>query len=250
MSIRRRRLAPYLLALALPTMGIGCEATPEGIDSPVGPTPTDLGTPSPEVELLVGDEVVCHAPVAGMDRFTEESQARGLTRPLSDPGAMDWMLAYGHGGSTVAQDLDGDGDIDLMFGRFDGGPDVYMNDGTGHFSLNPVEFELPPRRFETTSVSAVDLTGDATAEIMLSNDRWALLYEITGERDAHRYEEVHLEETTPRRGWLTHNWGDPDGDNDLDLLLPTMTTRDLEGNGDGCGSPGATVHSGHVAAAS
>lgn len=74
---------------------------------------------SPDEELVLHDPVTCAAGVDGIAHFSEESALRGLDRELSDPGALDDLLAYGHGGSTIAQDFDGDGDIDLMFGRFD-----------------------------------------------------------------------------------------------------------------------------------
>jgi enediyne biosynthesis protein E4 len=39
--------------------------------------------------------------------------------------------------SAVAVDVDGDGDIDLFVGRRDGGNELLLNDGTGHFEASP-----------------------------------------------------------------------------------------------------------------
>jgi enediyne biosynthesis protein E4 len=187
-------------------------------------------TASPTEELSIGDEVVCVDPVSGMGRFSEQSQTRGLTRGLSDPGAIKEPLAWGHGGSTVAQDMDADGDIDLVFGRFDGDPDIYVNDGTGNFARREITLEVPPRLFETVTISAQDMDGDDKTDLILTNEGWVLLYRALGDYLYAPFEEIHIEDGSPRHGWLTHTWGDPDGDNDLDLLLPTSTNNGGEGD--------------------
>ena len=186
---------------------------------------------SPDDELTLGEEIVCSEPVDGPERFFEDGVARGLDRALSDPGAVDELLAYGHGGSTVAQDLEGDGDIDLVFGRLDGPPDIYLNDGQARFSRLEAELALPTeRRFETTSVSGVDVDDDGRVDLLLGNGGWFLLFRGEGDGAFAAYEELHIEAEQPRKEFLTHAWGDPDGDNDLDLLLPSTSMGQGEGD--------------------
>lgn len=182
---------------------------------------------SPDEELVLHDPVTCAAGVDGIARFSEESALRGLDRELSDPGALDDLLAYGHGGSTIAQDFDGDGDIDLMFGRFDGPPDLYLNDGGGSFDrVLDTGIVLPTMiPFETTSMSAVDLDDDRIPEILLGSGVQFVLYRSTGTGTFGEFEDVYFQASAPRMDFLTHNWGDPDGDGDLDLLFASASSN-------------------------
>jgi len=234
MSISRKRALLPHAASAFLIGAVGCVAPPPEEAPP--PTATDDDDDddielSPDEAITLGAEVVCGSPSAGMNRFLPQAVERGIDRPLSDTAAIDEFLAYGHGGSTIAQDLDADGDIDLIFGRLDGPPDAYVNDGAGHFEHVDLGIEFPPgRRYETTSISAVDLDGDRLPEILTGNGGWFLLFRPVAPLSYGEAEQVHLEEETPRMDLLTHAWGDPDGDNDLDLLLPSTSMTRGEGD--------------------
>ncbi len=215
----QRRLSPWYALLA--AGGLGCEAPAST------PGAEDAVERSPDEELVLHGPVTCAAGVDGIARFCEESALRGLDRELSDPGALDDLLAYGHGGSTIAQDFDGDGDIDLMFGRFDGPPDLYLNDGGGSFDrVLDTGIVLPTMiPFETTSMSAVDLDDDRIPEILLGSGVEFVLYRSTGTGTFGEFEDVYFQASAPRMDFLTHNWGDPDGDGDLDLFFASASSN-------------------------
>lgn len=184
-----------------------------------------------------GDELVCEAPVEGIDRLSEEGVQRGLTDPLSDPADLGEGRPWGRGGSLVARDLDDDGDVDLIFGRLADPPDIYENDGEGQFSLVPERLTLRLNA-RVPSVAAIDLTGDGLPEIVLGGAPF-MVYENLG---ALRFgEPTSLFSGSSLRGlvYLTMAFGDLDGDGDMDMALPSMGS--IEDDGGPNGEPDPTL---------
>ena len=132
--------------------------------------------------LSLGPEISCAAPVGGWDRFTQE--ARGLTEALPLEG-------YGSGSvnpagiivsALAAEDLDGDGDVDLVVARVVDdveGPWVYLNDGAGQFTLGaPTEVsEVGPN---SLVLGLVDLTDDGLPDMVIAPNRTLQMYENLG----------------------------------------------------------------------
>ena len=131
------------------------------------------------------------------------------------PGPSEHTLAVALG------DVDGDGDLDLVFGNddyFSGRNRLYLNDGTGHFTdatvgRLPVNYNWP----SDVELGDIDNDGDADLVIAVNNHDQSQLYlndgagtftEITATHfpvDSHSHQSVHL--------------ADVDGDGDLDVAL-------------------------------
>lgn len=113
------------------------------------------------VDLLFANAFDTDVPFLYMNRgaaqpgfFDLESAARGFTTPLSSAGAQ-----FG--------DLDDDGDLDVIlcdsgpsfFGGTGGRPRLYLNDGTGHFTEDPVSMNASLKNAHM-DVQLVDLDAD------------------------------------------------------------------------------------------
>ncbi len=156
----------YAFATASLLLG-GCVLPGDLIDEPTPAPPEFQG-----VFDYPSEPVVCASPVEGMARFSEESQQRGLVvtgqgggqppprnRDEGDPPQFGTGLA---GQALVAQDLDGDGDIDLA--AADRAPLVFLNDGAGFFEQAPGLPEAPGGGL--MALAAVDLDGDRLPELV------------------------------------------------------------------------------------
>jgi hypothetical protein len=191
--------------------------------------PADAASPPP-IEL--GPLVECADPVAGIDRLTEAGQARGLvTGPVAQPSRRACNLVPG---TVIAEDLDGDGDPDVVLRSPDGLPAVYWNlDG----QLLPLVNELPspdPDR-ELYGVAAVDLTGDDLPELLVTGQGLLAMAPNLGELTWGPWELLVDLPEFPRSCHQTVSWGDVDQDGDLDLILPAsdrVDDADTPGSGD------------------
>ncbi|HCP48091.1 MAG TPA: hypothetical protein DIU15_18780 [Deltaproteobacteria bacterium] len=171
--------------------------------------------------ILLGEEISCANPVEGMARFTEEGLNRGLDIQLTvdeDPTS-----CFVVPGGVVAQDLDGDGDDDLLVYRASGFPHLFSNDGTGHFT----EVAQAQDTIETFGVrmsahAAVDLTGDSLPEVIMTGPGLVLLAHNLGELSFGPLEVLFAQEVYPKTCFNTLSFGDADGDGDLDLILPGL----------------------------
>jgi hypothetical protein len=200
-----------------------------------GTAPDDTG-PAPEATVVMGPEITCASPVESFDRFSEEAAARGLDLDLtSDDDRFRADTGGGHG-TLAAEDLDRDGDVDLVFVQWlvpsTGMPPVLWihameNDGSGHFTEVFGEHQnliYEPGWHLNTDLfnhSLVDLTGDALPDLLLVGTDHILILENMG----------GLQFDTPSTIWEPHGdgtvnltqtmaVGDVDGDGLLDILLP------------------------------
>ena len=120
----------------------------------------------------------------------------------------------------IAEDLDLDGDIDLMFWDGEENLHLYANDGTGHFSGRPLPG--PPDIGEGRHMRAVgagDLDGDGLHELVWTGDGSTAVAINQGGLSFSEFSLVHHETEDIVGGYASLAFGDIDGDGDLDVAL-------------------------------
>ncbi len=198
-------MRPLLIALLL----FGCEAPEEEQEIPVV-------TVDPGPAFSLGDEQPCASPRSGWDRFTEVGQERGLTE-IAVTEDTDKYPLLGFERMVVAEDVDLDGDIDLLIAGVSWLPTVYLNDGTAHFTVGPtVE---PGDVFEPDLFGLADLDGNRLPDLVgnqFYRGSWMALNLGGG-----RFTEVqHLDPGIPGKVAATGvALGDIDFDGDIDAVV-------------------------------
>ena len=204
------------MRLTLLLMLSGCSVL-EGEPPPPEPEPPPGALVLPEGAEL-GEAVDCAEPVEGMDRFSDETAARGLDVPTSESFADP--PSPPSGATVTASDLDGDGDVDLLLPLFPSWPRLMENDGTGHFTEAPAvtPAPLPPPE----NVAAVDLDGDRLPELISLGDGYITIQHNEGGLVWGPAEIIHRDDVEPIPRFVSCAFGDLDGDGDLDLFVPVV----------------------------
>ena len=172
------------------------------------------------VEYIDHGEVLCEAPVEGIERFSEQAVERGIT---PDPITTE-MSPYGipSGLTLAAVDGDNDGDIDLFFPSLRGHPQVYENDGSGNFRPGPYSSAGTTLPEDTMPFSLVDMNGDDLPDLITFAFQGVLFAPNLGGLRFGPNTAVFAYEPDNSALVVTGNWGDADGDGDLDLFIPRM----------------------------
>jgi len=164
-------------------------------------------------------------------RFSSEGLARGLVEPVVSMEDLSGQESEGGRAPIVAQDLDADGDVDLLVGHLALGPVIYENDGDGRFTNRGQPWDLEPvpswpwipdiaSAVRSVGVAAVDLDGDGLPEVVSTSFGSLIAFANRGELEFAPPVVLH-EDPTPGRLFLAQ-FGDVDGDGRLDLLVPTQ----------------------------
>jgi enediyne biosynthesis protein E4 len=164
------------------------------------------------------------APVcSGLDKpgaLTEEGAQRGLTHPQGDPEDR-----FPGVGNILVEDLDADGDLDLVSGHAEGVPLLWENDGKGSFILHDSLYDfLPEGKKNVNGAALADLDGDSLPEVLVFSGTFVYEYPNLGSFQfgdgAMLY--FHTGEEPPNL--MTVTLADLDLDQDLDLVLPSIGT--------------------------
>jgi enediyne biosynthesis protein E4 len=212
---------------ALVLLAVACE--PVGPDSSFGSGPAVGPDDPPSVGFV---------PLS----FVEEGVERGLDTVLDDPEPYEELAPDGEGGQMLARDLDGDGDVDLIFLSFYDSPLVYRNDGDGNFDRAAPLLDIDPETGPFNAISAADLDGDGLPELLLAGDEHVFRYPSVGELVWGPPETILERPVVVKRRLRALALGDAEGDGDVDLLV---AVDDYEGtpsllllnSGDGLRSP-------------
>ena len=158
-----------------------------------------------------GPELPCDDPLEGIDRFSEEALARGLTDGPPPTGT------FGLGGAVVLEDLDRDGDPEILM--LDQGelPQLYRNDG-GSFVRVADAFDGSGWTAQAAALAAVDLDGDAWPDVVAVGADRLVLFRNRGDLQF-APGELAWREPGGLGGFLSAAFGDVDGDGDLDVAL-------------------------------
>jgi len=169
----------------------------------------------------------CVDPTEGFARYTEEAAQRGLNTILPGTDRQEGQSPAGRGGSVIAQDLDADGDIDLLFHPLFADPLMYLNDGTGYFTPLSQSLNNDPGLYKAgvNAASAVDLDGDFFPDILVASSGYAGIYWSDNgtwmpAETVHQDERPQAFAPTAFAAYLSLSLGDFDKDGDLDLVLP------------------------------
>jgi len=190
--------------------------TDSGSDSAVSTVPEGTVAAS----LTAGPEVVCADPAARMEGPMVELQGGYWDRQL-------WPLTSGSPGRGAAvADLDGDGHLDVYLPNLQAQDQLYLGDGTGQLHLAPAG-AFPDHEFRTYSTSAADFDDDGDLDL-LAVMRFSpnMLYVNDGTGVFTGAEDLGL--AVEVGGSTGSAWGDLDGDGDLDLVVHSHRSADVD----------------------
>ncbi len=194
---------------------LGCVEPAADDDEPVA---DDDGSSGGDGATTWSERIDCAAPTTGFDRLDDVGAARGLDLPMVPPPLRPCPPVSA---AVVAEDLDGDGDVDVLLSNNVGFPDLFANDGTGSFTRVPVGHDVLSRFGRTVYGHAVvDLDGDGLLDVVVWGPSLVLLSHNEGGLAFSDFQPLLQDDEWPRYCIQSVAFGDVDGDLDLDLFVP------------------------------
>lgn len=147
-----------------------------------------------------------------------------------------------NGPCLALEDVDGDGDRDVLVGRSGAQSRLYLNDGAGHFS-DVTATHLPAAVYATQAVELVDVDGDSDRDALLANNgQQDRLYLNDGAGSFSDATAGHLPVRSDQT--LALALADVDGDGDPDMVTGNccQTNRLFLNNGAGTFTDVTTTH--------
>jgi hypothetical protein len=232
------RLVPiYLCTLA------GCSPDTRSYDIKMGSGSSQNGLPGQAPGTGQNPAVFECEDKSWEGRFLEESQARGLTTEV--PGLKDiceFCSPIGLG--LVAEDMDGDGDTDIVTGMLLDQPLLYTNDGEGHFTAVVDAFPSPPDNHFSNqdkdsgirALGTADLDGDGLPDIVWSGVGLVGAYTNQGGGSFTEQEFLYTEEESPLGIYGAVSIADFNSDGLLDIAATSTRATGCPA----CPTPGGT----------
>jgi len=182
-------------------------------------TQPDIATPLPVVALSAPVQLV-QTPLTKPTDCTDTFVAHSLdhTTTTAD-GIVRQFEANGAG--LAINDLDNDGDLDLVLGNYGEPNTIFWNEGALNF--RKTTFGQGPTR----AITVVDVDGDGWRDIVLTLNTGVLNY---WHNTGGNFEKIVLPGVAKAAYAL--NWGDLDGDSDLDLVTASYDAGFLSDLGD------------------
>ncbi len=188
----------------------------------------------PEYGVTTEDSTGEYQPDIVVDwnnHWQDIGEAIGLTETIPDMREVFNMDARS-GSGLVSTDLDNDGTIDLVVGRFDQAPLLYWNDGTGYFTadgdrLTLIKNPISPYPAHTTKLGTADINGDSLPDILCVGVGIVFVYPNLGDGQFGEAKVIHTDQNILGL-YLSISVGDPDKDDDLDLIITSNAGLNLE----------------------
>ncbi len=169
--------------------------------------------------ISIGAPLRCDNPTPSFSGWSEVSASRNFEL-IGQP--VELFPRNSFGASIVAEDLDGDGDIDIAGMPLQGGGAVFENDGLGYFTRWDLGWpESAPGSGLWVGLTAVDLDGDGLPELIQPGMNEVRAGSNLGGMSFGAPEILLSGLTSSALNlFVTASFGDADGNGELDLLLP------------------------------